>query len=89
MSSAFCQDCTKRDTCKEICKPLKRYLSSNKSDKEILNIDRPYSDRWRRNKEVSYDPNILERKAGERATRILLGMSENSDMSVTENGDDE
>lgn len=84
----FCKDCDKRDTCREMCKPLQNYLSSNKSDKDLLGIDRPYSDRWRRKKEVSYDPNILERKAGERATRILLGMSEGSDMAVTDHGDD-
>jgi hypothetical protein len=56
----FCKDCTKKDTCKEICKPLEAYLQSVKSDKEILGIERGCSDRQIRRKEIPYDPEHFE-----------------------------
>ena len=49
--SAFCSKCPKSNTCKEICKPLENYLQSTRSDKELLGIDRLYSDRWIKTKE--------------------------------------
>lgn len=56
----FCKDCPKKDTCTKLCKELENYLNSNKSDKELLDIDRLYSDRWIRSKEIPYDPNMFE-----------------------------
>lgn len=60
MSNRFCSKCDKRDTCREICKPLENYLQSNKSDKELLGIYRGYSDRHIRRKEVPYAPEHFE-----------------------------
>jgi len=60
MATRFCSTCTKKDTCKEICQPLENYLARKESDKELLNIDRLYTDNWIRQKEVPYDPAHFE-----------------------------
>ena len=60
MSSAFCSKCTKKDTCKEICQPLENYLNRKESDKELLGIDRLYTDRHIRRVEIPYEPDNFE-----------------------------
>ena len=84
----FCSTCPKKDTCKEICQPLETYLRTTRSDKELLGIKRSASDRQIQRKQVYHDPNTLEWLAGERAMRISLGMTDRSDMSVTDGGDE-
>jgi len=83
----YCQDCPKKDTCKEMCKELNAYLHTTKSDKDLLGIERSASGRQIRRKEVYLDPNKLEWLAGMKATRRLLGMTDKSDMAMTEDGD--
>lgn len=86
MDTRFCSICTKRDICKEICKPLKSYLKTTKSDKELLGLD-TYSQRHIKRKDIHLDPGDLEWLAGMRAMRLSLGMTDKSDMTVTEEND--
>lgn len=69
----FCQDCPKKETCKEICKELENYLRTTKSDKELLNIDRLYSDNHIRKKEVPHDPTLFEQFLPMEAIKRLKG----------------
>ena len=58
----YCQDCPKRETCQATCKEVENYLQKKQSDKDLLGIDRLYTDRWIRAVEIPYDPNILDQK---------------------------
>lgn len=85
MSTRFCSKCDKRDTCREICKPLENYLQSNESDKELLGIDRGYSDRHIRRKEVPYAPEHFEQFLPIKAIERLLGGEKTSIEPYDEN----
>ena len=72
-----CDNCPKKDKCQALCKDMERLLRRKGED-------RLYSDSTIERKEQPYDPAILERKAGEKATRYKLGMTDRSDLSPTE-----
>ena len=59
----FCENCDKRGNCVKICGELERYLQRKGSDKDLLGIDRLYSDSWIKLKEVPVDPTIIDVRA--------------------------
>ena len=64
----FCATCKDRDTCKEICRPLKNYLRTKESDK-LIGVKRLYHDEHIDRMEIPYDPQHLgfvKRKENER-----------------------
>lgn len=74
-----CDNCPPeiKSKCRELCPNMLKLLERKPEG-------RLYSDRTIKRREQSYDPAILERKAGEIATRYKLGMSKGSDMSPEE-----
>lgn len=87
MYTRFCSVCNKKDTCKEICKPLENYLQSVKSDKEILGIERSCSDRQIRRKEIPYDPEHFEQFLPMLALEKLWGKESKSFKIYDENAE--
>jgi hypothetical protein len=61
--TAFCNKCTKRKDCKQICKGLNRYLNKIQSQEG-------YSERHRRRKEIVYDAQGIEDLGARRAFKI-------------------
>ena len=56
------------------CQRVENYLNRKESDKELLGINRKYTDRHTRRKEISFDPDILEIMAGNIATNLKHGL---------------
>ena len=76
-----CELCSKREICTKLCKDMENLLQRKGEG-------RLYSDSTIRRREQPYDPEVLIRMDGERVTRDKHGMSKGSDMSPTEQGDE-
>ena len=78
----YCSVCQNKTciTTGKPCQKIENYLQRKKSDKELLDIDRLYTDRWIREKEIPTDPAVVEWIKGKRDQLGRNGMSRGSDI---------